>query len=266
MFEPGKWKCPRPKCQVVNWARRSQCFACGAMPKEGGWLDCDSSDEEAAGSKAKVAEEEPEEPWVCNFCGRENAMKDSHCFLCTSPSDEYLERIKFEKRRHMEQEKSMRNRSSRSVERDKQRVAEAERKLKFEREMNRDGKYRPCMPQRAGEARGARRPVPERERSRVDISVGLNSGSFSDQISPTKAVERDTDKIQWNSDEEDVDDFGRRKRGKAKSTEDAADASKGSGRLSAKQRQQAALQRLQNKASRRALSPNGRTASRSPRR
>merc|ERR1712187_598607 len=99
------------------------------------------------------------EPWDCNYCGAVNLAQPTHCYRCSSPSEEFLEQQKLEREEQRLKETIAKNRSSRSRERSRERKEYAERKAAFIKRMDEDNskaKDRPCMPQRIGEARNSR--------------------------------------------------------------------------------------------------------------
>merc|ERR1711974_96906 len=97
-----------------------------------------------------------EPKWVCNYCGNNNQMSATHCFLCTSPSDEYLEQMKEEEEEKRERKRAEERRSSRSVERERKRKEDAEKRARFIKYMDEDGRERPCVPQHSMDSK---RPV-----------------------------------------------------------------------------------------------------------
>lgn len=198
----------------------------------------------------------PEELWVCNFCGHTNREKETHCLICTCPSDEAVEQIRQDKmreRKKKEEEKRRReSRNSSSVEREVRKKKEQEKKQRFQVAMSQDSKSMPCMPQRIGEARFAQRAS--------DGGFRPEGASLSTFMARTGQERRtgEADRRQWDSDDEAYDDFGRlkkKRRAVPGSEGDGGTSASGSGVVSAggsslSAKQQAALARLQNKAKR----------------
>mmetsp|Transcript_76593 Transcript_76593/g.212774 ORF Transcript_76593/g.212774 Transcript_76593/m.212774 type:complete len:264 (+) Transcript_76593:137-928(+) len=234
MFEPGKWKCPNPACSVVNYKRNIKCFSCGAKPGASGWQDDDSSSEDCA-------DKSPEEEWVCDFCGRRNTAKDTHCFLCTSPSDEFLERKREQKQKEQRRKQAERHRSSRSVEREKRKQEEEDKKARFKEAMSQDTKSMPCMPQKLGETRGSGMKIEGAPLLKLDRHREAGRG-LQDKQSQEK------ERLRWDSDDEAYDEFGRRKRTQKGIDPDAKAGGARSQGSSLSAKQQAALERLQSKA------------------
>lgn len=262
MFAPGRWLCPRPSCRVKNWGTRTNCFKCKAKPqgKGQGWISEASSEDEAEKEKQLQELHTLEATrvamplWVCNYCGSPNVAESTHCYSCTTPSDEYLEVIRAEQEEKRQREETERGRSSRSIEREREEKEAKEKRARFLKYMDDDGRDRACMPQRGAKPGGqlAVGHVPE---------VGIVRQSTQTQPSSMRIAATKDEKVDWNSDDEAYDEFGRRKR-RTPSTAQTSDGER-SKKDSKSAKQQAALARLKGRATAGAQS---RAQSRSPRR
>lgn len=226
MFEPGKWRCRNRACQFVNFARNTKCLDCGAR-RGTGVPEALSSDDERVAAPSEVE-------WVCDFCGRANLPRETHCYMCTSPSDEFLQRQREQQLKERQKREEERRRSSRSRKREERRKQLEDKRARFKEAMSQDTKSMPCMPQKIGETRGS---------GRADASASKPTEASR---SRAERSQLDTDKNKWDSDDEMFDEFGRRKRGRpAKVQAETAGSRPHASSLSAKQ--QAALDRLKGK-------------------